>query len=64
MPKKYIIVLQQCPELLGRIFFVKGKIYEAILSKAAKEKQDAAMNQNKSEKLPTYWCHQISSVLK
>jgi hypothetical protein len=61
LPKKYVIVLQQCPELLGKNFFVKGRIYETVLTKAADDA--GAMNSHRHEKLPTYWCNKISLSL-
>ena len=57
-PTKYVIVLQQCPEFLGKNFFVKGRIYETVLTKAADDA--GTMNSHRHEKLPTYWCNKIS----
>lgn len=30
-PKKYVTILQTCPEFLGRDFFAEGRIYEAVV---------------------------------
>lgn len=56
-PRQYIIVLQRCPEFLGKKFFVTNRIYNAILSKA--ENDNGAINSHRHEGLPTYWCTQI-----
>jgi hypothetical protein len=57
LPKKYVIVLQRCPELLGKGFFVQGSFYYANLSLATDD--TGAVNNYRKENLPTYWCNVI-----
>lgn len=54
LPKKYVIVMQKCPEFLGKNFFEKGRIYDAVITLAADDA--GAMNSHRYENLPVYWC--------
>lgn len=59
-PKSIIIVLQPCPELLGKNFLKNGNVYSLLLSK---ENLDPfsylVVNPFKKKKFPIMWCREI-----
>ena len=59
IPKKHIIVLQQCPEFLGRDFFVEGKSYKSILVPATNQQIASSARFQSNEVLTVYSCIHI-----
>jgi hypothetical protein len=61
IPKRYLTVLQSCPEFLGKNFFQQGRIYEVVLVRATED--DGSKYTSDNERLPTYWCTRIRPSL-
>lgn len=54
--KKYVLLIQQCPEFLGKNFFKTGKIYEVDVATTSGAPFDYIYGSNyKNEHLPTFW---------
>ncbi len=61
---RYILIIEQCPEFLGRNFFQKDSIYDVILSREKPTSTNYfVLSKYKNEQLPTFWCSQIKKAL-
>lgn len=58
--KKYVLIIQPCPEFLGDKFFQDGKIYEVDVATNSGVTFGYVINNDyKTEDLPTFWSRNI-----
>ncbi|MBS1513147.1 MAG: hypothetical protein JST86_20085 [Bacteroidetes bacterium] len=58
--KKYVLIIQPCPEFLGDKFFQDGKIYEVDVATNSGVTFGYVINNDyKAENLPTFWSRNI-----
>jgi hypothetical protein len=58
--KKYVLIIQPCPEFLGDKFFQDGKIYEVDVATNSGVTFGHVVNSDyKTENLPTFWSRKI-----
>ena len=61
--KKYVLIIQTCPECVGKKFFKKGKIYEInVATNIGVSFNHTVINSYDSERLPTYWTRKIKRI--
>ena len=61
--KKYILIIQTCPEFLEDNFFQTGEIYEIdIATNSGVTFEFSVINNYEKENLPTFWTREIKNI--
>lgn len=61
--KKYVLIIQPCPEFLGKKFFEDGKTYEVDVATNSGVTFGYIVNHNyETENLPTFWSRKIVKI--
>lgn len=62
---KYVLIIQPCPEFIGKEFFKKNHSYKILAATNSGVAFDyLVQNRYKMEKLPMFWCKKIEPINK